>query len=99
MEDNTEVENPYKKVLKSSEVTFTCNSYDFQQWYYVEHSIRKNLIIPSYSPTPAEYLGPNKTLKIDVKDMKNDGYYYCYGRYENSEDKFIAEARVIVFGK
>ena len=77
--------SPDRVALSAGEsLVLKCLSYDTEvSWF---HNDRKT-----------EAIYTMKTLVIDPVTLNDDGYYYCYGSYENKQH-FIARAEVQVYG-
>ena len=83
----------FPKVAKANiglTTSFTCNNTEMTEWYY-----SRRYSIPENS---RPILSDRKRLIIKDVKLTNAGYYFCFGRYQNGSQNFLAMAELQVYG-
>ena len=66
-------------------VRFTCKSYGLTKWF-------------SHTPT-SDVKFENIFFPIASVNLKDNGYYYCFGTYSSHFGHFLSRARLKVYGE
>ncbi len=77
-----------KKYVGES-ITLTCQSDGEAIWYYNTQG----------KPPKTISIFSGDTYSIIIANKKHEGYYFCYGKYEASDELFLARVKVIIIGK